>query len=213
MEEGEKIQHSIFYKEGFDKAVRILARIQTVVPEAILAGGALRDIDFGILPKDLDIWINVDSEDAFDRKLRLIADLFGIPFESEGEGNYDGISERIFISQYHLPMKNGIDLNIIGVNLADNFTVQRLVQEFDFGICRIGYHSGNQVYVSAEYLKDKQNETFSLDLNDVCVDRERSMGRWDRLRFKYPGFTLKIIGHGGNVYVKEGEFIFKKKGT
>jgi len=202
--EGDKIQHSIFYKDGFEKVTRILKRIQTVVPEAILAGGALRDIDFGIIPKDLDIWINVDSEDAFDKKLRLIADIFGISFESEGEGNYDGINERIFISQYHLPIEIGIDLNIIGVNLGENFTVQRLVQEFDFGICRIGYHTGNEVYASAEYLNDKDNQIFSLDLNDVCVDEERSMERWDRLQFKYPGFTLKITGHDGQVYVKEG---------
>lgn len=204
---------SIFNKEGFEQAVRVLARIQTVVPEAILAGGALRDIDFGMPPKDLDIWINVNSQDAFDKKLRLIADLFGLSFEYEGEGNYDGISEKIFVSQYHLSLENGTDINVIGVNLGEDFTVQRLVMEFDFGICRIGYHSGNQVYVTGEYLDDKENETFSLDLNDVCVNEERSMERWDRLRFKYPGFTLKITGHDGQVCVKEGiqKGLFKGK--
>lgn len=41
----------------------LLSQIQAICPSAVLAGGALRDLDHGVPVKDLDIFIRAGSND------------------------------------------------------------------------------------------------------------------------------------------------------
>jgi len=56
----------------------LLAKVQKIFPSAIIAGGALRDLDYEISPKDIDIFIESDENTYFpalDKIGRSVSDL------------------------------------------------------------------------------------------------------------------------------------------
>lgn len=164
----------------------ILAVVQQAAPEAILAGGSLRDLENGAPVKDLDIFVrHRDGEYAspYLHKLQQL-DTFTYrrivtSFESCLEDSDCVLSETFPVG--------GLDVNI--VHLDGSVDMERVLTRIDFGICQIGY-DGKSITTTEAYRQDRAKRTFTVTRFDSTDDNARTLRRWERISQKYPGWTL-----------------------
>lgn len=170
----------------------LLARIQTLVPTAVLAGGALRDLDNGRPVKDLDVFVPAGTC-MFEMEARVYATHRGISAICNGD-YIDSACEvertTTFAGRFDFDtLETPPDLNIIC--LRTGCDVQLIADRVDFGLCQISWN-GRYLYHSAEYEVDKANHTLTLTRVDSADGFERSMKRYERLAQKYVGWKLVI---------------------
>ena len=165
-------------------ALEILSQVQKKHPEAIVAGGFLRDLYFGKKFKDIDIFVtNPVGFISFD----FIAETkYDMTYSTDSEISevqklwYDTIGTVI---NYSSP----IEVNTICVPSGD--LIAR-VQEHDFDFCQV-YTDGKQIYGVEILQQVQQTKEVTLVQCENAKQLERSLRRWDRFQEKYPGFTLK----------------------
>lgn len=189
-----------------------LAEVQAVIPNAVLAGGALRDLDNGKPVKDVDIFILSASRSDFRDQIRELEKATGWEIEfvntdddiaadeyremtgrEPGEHDKSYVGDAVVVGGLYVPSEEGgmvkwgdqAPLNIIG--RKDN----NHVDSFDFGICRIGY-DGKTLYRAEGYDADQARKVFTLNLSNPFAVEGRSMKRWERLRTKYIGWELNV---------------------
>ncbi|MBB3693045.1 hypothetical protein [Sphingomonas sp. BK580] len=156
-----------------------LAAVREVFPGALIAGGALRDLDNGREVKDLDIFApNVPDLDTF----RALAARFGVLLSVMG--GYESWATAECVGVIDLQIGDQ-PFQLIGLRSGPETILPRL----DFGICRIGF-DGSEVIRTDEYLADQATQTFTLLRADDDAQRDRSLRRFDRLSAKYPGWKL-----------------------
>jgi len=159
-----------------------LAAVREVFPGAMIAGGALRDLDNDRPVKDLDIFApDVPDLDLLrSRAAGLLRPgaLMGVM------GGYESwaTAECVGVLDISGPLS---DFQLIGLRSGPETIIPRL----DFGICQIG-HTGEQLIVTPAYLADKANQTFTLVRSDDDAQRDRSVRRHERLAEKYPGWRF-----------------------
>ena len=167
---------------------RILHAIFVVHPEAVLAGGALRDLDNGVTPKDLDIFIERSSNVLFADPILMA--LRTVNPNAQALRSYDfnsmGLETDCIVSRAYIV--NGLEVNVI--QLKDRVNITRVLDRIDFGICQIAYAIDGGVRWSNAYAKDRADKTFTITRNDSMEDRNRTYRRWKRLSKKYPGWRL-----------------------
>lgn len=173
----------------------ILFRLQHEgFPEAICAGGAIRDIDNGMddQVKDIDIVI-------FDRP-GYLADLkAAMPgFQHrvaviEEVANYLAFENVACVHEF---TRDG-EVPVQIVVAKTKRSVLEILERHDFGICQIGFKGFGFICTGA-YNQDKTNRTFTLvrcrDKADYC----RSANRYARLVKKYFGWSL-VTDHLGEL--------------
>ena len=147
--------------------LNMLVRIQLDDRDAIIAGGCIRDLYLGRVPKDVDIfttavpeWIEPQPSDM----------------------NYEGMKYVEAVVMH----KCGPDtFNVIVTKPVDKMD---LLRSFDFGICQIGF-DGRQVYMTQEFLWDVKYSKFTLR----HIDRyQRSINRYSRISARYAGWEIAI---------------------
>ncbi len=159
----------------------ILSKVQTISPDAIIAGGALRDLDNGKPIKDLDIFVPLTA----DFSLGSFYNIFGVREidESSNAEEYQNNEEVCGVYVYNLPDFD-IPLNLIVCKPNDNFTMHQL-ERFDIGICKIAY-DGTSVVQHHHYVSDKSTKKLVI-YNTVWM--VSSINRLQRLGLKYPDWA------------------------
>jgi hypothetical protein len=159
-------------------ALEALAAVRVVFPEAIIAGGFLRDVYFHRTPKDIDIFVPYTLGAA-----TKMLDRFNIPV-MVGSAYMPGSDVGVIwnIPGYTLPvqvimMDHGVDI------------VER-VKKHDFDFCQI-WHDGFCTYSTDAFKAMNMNTVTLVDCEDH-LQFKRSMRRWDRLKQKYPDYQLVI---------------------
>jgi hypothetical protein len=157
-------------------------------PEAVIAGGALRDLDNGRPVKDVDIFL----------KYRI-----GL---KEQLDDYFGQDGKVIIGEQLASYSNAlIDVTAsyeyrVGetvfniVALARDVTPEVVRNRIDFGLCRISF-DGEKVEKSPEYDTDQANKTMTLHRCESSEQYNRSMQRFERLSAKYPEHKLVVPAH------------------
>lgn len=156
-----------------------LAAVREVFPGALIAGGALRDLDNGREVKDLDIFAP-DVTDLDDLKAR--AGHFGVLLSVMG--GYESWATEECVGVIDLQIGDQ-PFQLIGLRSGPETILPRL----DFGICRIGF-DGTEVIRTGDYLADQATQSFTILRADDSAQRERSLRRFERLSAKYPGWKL-----------------------
>lgn len=166
------------------KAWRVVYQyVQGVCPEAILGGGALRDLDNGRPVKDLDIFIN-------DGNISLVLKALGNPEITKETGEQYFEWDPSVCNVIELAPHAEIDAPPINlIELGHSCTVEEQMRRFDFGICQIMLDAKG-IHMSEAYKTDKANKTFTLTRRRSYEQREHSLRRFERLQEKYPGWTL-----------------------
>ena len=163
---------------------QILEKIQMEHPHAVLAGGALRDLDHGVKVKDLDIFIACgDDEEAAG-----LNELLGGKEVEQPELQWypESMREVVLVSDYdHKVNKLEVDIDIPVQFIMCNWRVDKILSRFDYAICRIGY-DGRKIFYEDDYDKDKAEKTMTLVRCKGQAALEASVERFARWRPKYP---------------------------
>lgn len=153
-----------------------------------IVGGALRDAELGRPFKDIDIFINGIDSDA-------------LPDPDVDDGDRNAYLRRASVETI---IYQGVEfeLNLIHMR-GDDWTLRRVTERCDFGICMIGYGPVSGVtYRSLRYSAD-------IRWNTLTLYRETTTKRRDRMCAKFPNHTyrnpygLKYDGASAWCYNKE----------
>ena len=158
--------------------------IKKICPEAILAGGALRDSFFDVSIKDIDIFVGP----SFVGEWRTIVQAanYDIVLEHDGKigKEYKEFGKNI-ISVFGAKKKNATDLPIQIIVCEEIPTVYSLINEFDWGFCQIGTENLDKIYVTKAFKDDVVNNTATLVNGYGTENDTHSIKRGIRLQRKY----------------------------
>jgi hypothetical protein len=169
----------------------VLTMVQSADSRAIIAGGALRDLDCLRPVKDVDIFIPAHSCDMFARIVEYVERTMSIKTDytmgkeyREHFNNITGVAS--FVS-------GNTQFDLVGLDMSDPLLV---INKFDFGICQIS-HDGVLCRTTQAYANDKKNNTFTHVPSDNYCEESiiRSMRRWNRLQAKYDAWPM-ILPYG-----------------
>jgi len=163
--------------------------------KAVIAGGCLRDLDYDLEPKDVDIFVHRDPETQEDDH-QLIDDAsnfanFGLKFITSSSLEY--ANPRI---SYALNMKDNAPgaFNPLPVQLVYTkaYPPSMEVPFFDFGICQIWCGMDGEVHTTEAYEKDKLDKTLTITRCDNKVQARRTAQRIHKFFKKFPDHRLII---------------------
>lgn len=180
----------------------VLTAIQARFPEAIIAGGALRDLDHGKGVKDVDIFIADRGVTTYD----MLVEAFGYPgrvvMDARAAEYLGSIDEVLAVFEFPPSGEHEVlgsaPFQIVVLpwyylgNGGPEFA-ERTLARFDFGICRIA-HDGVEITISPAYKRDKDNKTLTLLRCENERQLDRSLMRLERLERKYPGYEFLTDG-------------------
>ena len=163
----------------------VLATVQSVFPLAVIAGGALRDLDYDKSVKDIDIFIPISCspDNMFDHHIHRLfegkditmvnASVYGQTLTKE--------FDRLIYAVYDLKL-DGKMYNLIITNDQGND-----ITTFDFSICQISWN-GKTIVTTEAYDETKSNKIIKLMTTKQSA--ERVAGREGRLKEKFPDYEF-----------------------
>ena len=164
-------------------------------PEAIIGGGALRDLDHGVEIKDVDFFVmekptTKDALDAaFGRKGRTLV--------SSAASRYLGFEDDVYMvvdyaNEGAPPFQVIAQRNVV----PDYSFLEYQIERFDLGLCRIVY-DGISVIAHSTYHADKAAKVLRIrDPRRI----PRSITRAERIGAKYPGYSIVVPDEAGDVF-------------
>lgn len=172
------------YTQRTTEGLRALSAVQKVFPDAVLAGGYLRDAWYGREQKDIDIFIGYVQK--ADNPTLLLQDqlghdeiqpMLGSMYRKQGDVN----------SVWNV---SGFDLPAQVIMLNPGHTPTSRAREHDFDFCQI-WHDGWATGSTLDFRQANYREVTLVQCEDQ-TQFNRSMVRWERLKEKYPDFKLVI---------------------
>lgn len=164
--------------------ISALNRAQQVDEDAVLAGGALRDLRHFVEVKDLDIFVGPHATRA-----RLDA-AFGAQGKSKissGCAYKLGMTDVMAVYEYNLMGCHTIQIIV----LREPVTMKYVLERIDFGICQIGF-DGQDITETLDYAIDHRQQTFTVAYCPNEDRRGRAIRRFERISQKYPGWQLVL---------------------
>jgi len=154
----------------------VLAHVRNRFPGAIIAGGALRDLDCGLSPKDVDIFIPIDNKPD----IQDLSDYFNLEPHTINAEKANQVDRTIY-AIYHINHA-GIEFELIfgTPDACDIYT-------FDINICQIQY-DGNTISRTSDYMSGMANKVIDF-VNPQ--GKKRMEERAARMQTKFPGFSIK----------------------
>jgi hypothetical protein len=195
----------IFDKEVPAAWLEVLSTIQAVFPEAILAGGCLRDLVLGGEVKDLDVFIphKMDGGDVIDwilgseSKMAHLAVQQGWTFGQILIGGYGTLGTEVKLCQeFFLPDLIN-PLQVIHMAMPE-FTTLSVLSRMDFGACQLAV-TADGPYMTKAAAEDILSRRITLLRTDDANNVARSIRRAIRFGEKYAGTDVTIdvsrVGH------------------
>lgn len=187
----------------------VLELIKPIFPKAIIAGGACRDFyrkDNSYVPKDIDVFVDVEDELSFEMKYYELKDhpIFAAKYrtnygkhmsEYDIKDNTENSMKIVGLFNCHpIDFINNARIEIIGKNFEGNFNYQSLIDTFDFDICKTYYdEEQNEIVRSPEFIEALKNRVIGpvKSVNDLTRAR-RLKGKFDQ-RLKHENrWTIEI---------------------
>lgn len=167
----------------------VLNAAQSVWPEAIIAGGALRDMHHNRPIKDVDIFIPImeyHDHIAWDYQ-KLLNDLFGVEAIIVAASSYTGGDlERDIVCVLRVVL-DSMTYEFIFMAVKD--LQESMINKFDLSLCQIG-HNGKNLLTTPEFERTLADKTIRV----INVNRkDRGAKRLARLSAKYPDYTVEAI--------------------
>lgn len=159
----------------------LVTEIRRVYPDAVISGGAPRDILHGKPVKDIDVMTGRDVHRA---GLERLADIVGGKFDVNEPQDPSGDEEF----EFEIHFADGRPrLNIIDLNSFEITDPLENLLDFDFGLSQVAVVPKGIIYTSA-YTWDAQNGsiTYMGDNGKAAWRIDSSAKRLQRLRAKYP---------------------------
>lgn len=166
----------------------VLSKIQTVFPSAVIAGGALRDLDNERPIKDVDIFIPVQTPDDYTKIYDLFPDAVLSKHTQYGIKAVPDDADRDIWAIFNLNRGSLLDGSFISFDLIICTEAAADMNSFDINLCQIIY-DGHKVVKSNEYIKGQAEKVLKV----LNVNRtDRNARRMERMKAKYPDFTVEL---------------------
>ena len=154
----------------------IFDRVFQIDSHAVVAGGAIRDLDHNIPIRDLDIFIR----DKFSYEVTE-------KFNKKSAWTFSEVKKETDPKYKHIVKSLTVNINKTIVNLVflDNKNPEVYWKHFDYGLCQIMF-DGSSVWYSDNYIKDRDRKT--LTICGQIDNREqfgRTLERYEKLKQKY----------------------------
>lgn len=170
-----------------------LGKVQELMPDAVIAGGALRDMILGRPVKDIDVfayrrtWRTATELKAW---LQAILGGTGKIVINEAYATYrEAIDSVVFAVEVSAFNITGLPFQVIAMDHP--VTMQSAVERIDLGMCRVA-HNGKELYQHPDFIHDRANECFTIRRCNNVAQLERTKERYTRLQVKYMGWPLKV---------------------
>ena len=190
----------ILNTKNYHDMANLLATVQSHHSDAIVAGGAIRDLVLNNKTKDIDIFIqhsgssNILSYAYWSTLLDLqplIGDFIGV-----AKGNSKSDSDSGNAKAVRLVFdgrKDGVLFNIVILLVPP---IVYINDYFDVGICK-AYFDGKKIRLTNDFIIDQRNNTLTVvskHLTRNLLDRVMK-NHMPRLKKKYPNHTVLINEH------------------
>jgi hypothetical protein len=173
------------------RARDLLGRIRKISPQAVIAGGAVRDDLLGVEPKDYDFFI------PFKEYPNVVREFNGgkrHPKSKDYTTSHSDISD-VYQFEYE-----GIKVELMRSRFdpSEDFG-QKVIQSFDFGICMAYYEGSSLIRDTDKFQEDVKNGTMTLYKLQRISDLPRSIDRFNRLngrlggRYKFTSPRLQLL--------------------
>ena len=170
----------------------VLREVQKSCPGAIIAGGALRDLDNDAPVKDVDIFFPCADVGKFAKAIAALEATQDIDTGYVAGDEYrENFNDVVGVAKFEVM---DTTFEIIGIDLQET-GVSRIIDRFDLGICQISY-AGEHIERTLAYITDQRVRQFTF-LKPYCLGPKpfhASLKRWNRLQAKYAGWPL-VIAH------------------
>jgi hypothetical protein len=169
--------------------IRLAEQVRTLLvhagfPEAIVAGGFLRDTLLGIEPKDIDVFIGNKTMTS-EALVSALHEALGGYVKVEFDVTYSAMEvDRILAVDspaYPFPIQV--------IEMKPGLSPVEHARRHDFGICQvwIGSHG---LDATIAFTEDRKRKLCTLVHCENADEHARSMRRWERLKDKLVGFQL-----------------------
>jgi hypothetical protein len=166
-----------------------LAQIKSYIPSAVIAGGCLRDREFGKKVKDIDIFVPVSTSTEADLKAvkEMLIELGWQEVHIDTAKTYpDGCDTRV-IGVVEAKLQGCPPIQVV----VGEWNTENIFDHFDFGICQISF-DGRTIKRSVDYQVDRRWKQFRLATVRSDAAFVASINRWARLKEKYEGWTFNL---------------------
>lgn len=185
----------------------VLQEIKQVIPNAVIAGGYVRDTVNDIQFKDIDVFFPLSHKKALSptRRKHHPIQVLAKKLVKENSNfvsnnnfhldwqDYDGLIP--FLGKLDLTYRGTIPVQIIGYDLPEENFAEKLIETFSFNIDKC-YYDGLDTIVSKKAQQDMDWNTLTLCSLPGGIDElPRAMKKYFRLLEKYPnyGFNSPIL--------------------
>ncbi len=190
-----------------DWAVSVLHIVQKEFPDAFVGGGFFRDIELGMDPNDLDIFVGQEGTDQqhqysqFNFRVRKVNhDLRKAGIIGSNNAHMAPFYDQLFVEDDRplvgVAMWKCDDVNdqpayvvrnpiqIVAMS-AVGFSLDKIISDFDIGICQIA-HDGKTIRKTARFDDDVALKRLVVTRSRSFPCFRRTMGRLDKLLERLP---------------------------
>lgn len=168
-----------------------LGAIHQLRREAVIGGGALRDLDNRRPIKDIDIFVHgLVSDDIGSLHDAMVA--AGFACEEYDPAEFYPIGDGNDVIGYFEAAYPGLETPLQIIVVQYSCTAATIVERFDYGICRIAF-DGRTLFMHPDYVADQTANIFRL-----CIDFDthdprlpNAIHRYARLSQKYEGWCWR----------------------
>lgn len=181
----------------------VLTHVRAVFPEAVIAGGCVRDYLNGKPAKDIDVFVDGTG---FNRDGMALCDPFRVvespdfiylrafdPAYGTDHGR-GGDHSMVYCATY---VFDDIAIQIIALDLSPwgGWSEANAVNRIDLGLCRVSYSGRSKggvpmIHHGIGYWGDFQARKMTVLRADTEAQYRGSVKRHERLSAKYPGYPL-----------------------
>lgn len=172
-----------------------LEKVQRHFPEAIIAGGALRDLNLGGEVKDLDIFVK-DLGDGMDSTIKMLYPTY----EKLHKEEYEGIPEVGKCYEVY-PEELDIPVQII---TNKRHSTRMVLKNFDIDLCKF-WTDGVDYLADADALADWEGKKITISHAQSMGQFIKSMNRAAKFQRKYPDFEI-TLGMGINMKIEKDKY-------
>jgi hypothetical protein len=165
----------------------LIATIRHRCPGAVIAGGCLRDVAFGGVVKDIDVFVPAKDTTPCDT---FLWDAFGQPHNVIHAGYMGGVrSEVLEISEYRIA-RYGLPVQVIEIDYENDSTfIPAILQRMDFDACQIAW-DGLVLHTTAAFETALRTQKWSVVNAEDAVQATRSLKRAARFAERYPHIVI-----------------------
>lgn len=179
----------------------ILAPIRAAYGSGVIAGGAVRDYHLGFIPRDIDVFVDVETREELVAGIEALGPRFGVAvmtpadlaeYETAPDWKYEvrGVLDGWFTTHDRAPgdwEDNQVHVQIVARPMP-GFSGEVLSERFDLGITRSWFDG--QFGDTPAAAKDRADKTLTLMRWDTDAHVARSVDRARRFIGRYPDFTF-----------------------